>query len=109
LRSWYAVADTRRNARRATKYEGSALGGPELILRLLVSPILPEDLGLAVLDDPDVNLRRGPGATAAPGALGAQYDDAITYRGHAEVLGFFERFMELSTGWRRIPSLWSVS
>ncbi len=50
-------------------------GGPELILCLLVTLILPEDRGLPVLYRPYVYLRRCPGAAAALGARRARIVD----------------------------------
>ena len=56
--------------------------GPELVLRLLVARVLLEYRGLPVLHRPDVDLRRRPVAAAAPGALGAEHDDALALGQH---------------------------
>src|SRR5271167_1203533 len=62
--------------------ESLPVGGPELIIPLLVALVLPERLSLAVLHGPDVDLRCRPAAAAALCALGAEHDHAVALGQH---------------------------
>ena len=54
--------------------------GPELVLGLLITLVLPEYCGAAVPHRPDVDLRRRPASSSALGAFCAKYHDPVALR-----------------------------